>query len=125
MLKSKTHFEQVPMALVEKLLKPVTKNISEARKKAKGKISGVIAVQQFSIESGGKTMNRYFDIFAIEKDDEESVCWLEAVSTLEAATARVNELAKSGHNRFLILDQKTGLKRVVANLGPIANDMVA
>ena len=72
-------------------------------------------------------MNRYFDIFAIEKDDEESVRWLEATTSFEQATVRLNELAKAGHSRFLILDQKTGSKRVVANLMPAAtaNDMVA
>jgi hypothetical protein len=72
-------------------------------------------------------MNRFFDIFAIEKDDQESVYWLEAATTLERATARVNELAKAGHSRFLILDQKTGLKRVVPDLIPAATakDMVA
>jgi hypothetical protein len=72
-------------------------------------------------------MNRFFDIFAIEKDDEESVCWLEAATTLEQATARVNELAKTRRSRFLILDQKTGLKRVVPNLSPAAtaNDKVS
>jgi hypothetical protein len=55
-------------------------------------------------------MNRFFDIFLIEKDDEESGYWLEAATTFEQATARVNELAKTGRSRFLILDQKTGLK---------------
>ena len=72
-------------------------------------------------------MNRFFDIFAIEKDDEESVYWLEAATTLEQATARVNELAKTRRSRFLILDQKTGLKRVVPNLRPAAtaNDKVS
>jgi hypothetical protein len=65
-------------------------------------------------------MNRFFDIFAIEKEDEESVYWLEAVTTLEQVAARVKELAKTGRSRFLILDQKTGLKRVVPNLMPAA-----
>jgi hypothetical protein len=65
-------------------------------------------------------MNRFFDIFAIEKEDDESVYWLEAVTTLEQVAARVKELAKTGHSRFLILDQKTGLKRVVPNLTPAA-----
>jgi hypothetical protein len=70
-------------------------------------------------------MSNNFDIFAVEYDDEENVRWLEAVMTLEQAQARLNELAKQGHSRFLILDQRTGLKRFVPDSKPAANGMSA
>ena len=54
MLKSKTHFEQVPLALVEKLVKPVAENIAEARKKAKRKVSGIIAAQPIPLRAEAK-----------------------------------------------------------------------
>jgi hypothetical protein len=54
MLKSKTHFEQVPLALVEKLVKPVAENIAVARKKAKRKVSGTIAAQPIPLRVGAK-----------------------------------------------------------------------
>jgi hypothetical protein len=66
-------------------------------------------------------MSNNFDIFAVEYDNEENVRWLEAVMTLEQAKDRINELAKSGHSRFLILDQRTGLKRFVTDSKPTAN----
>ena len=54
MLKSKTHFEQVPLVLVEKLLKPVVENIAVARKKAKRNVSGTIAAQPIPLKAGVK-----------------------------------------------------------------------
>jgi hypothetical protein len=42
MLKSTTHFEQVPLALVEKLVKPFAERISVARKKSKRKTFGTL-----------------------------------------------------------------------------------
>ena len=54
MQKFKTHFEQVPLVLVEKLLKPVVENIAVARKKAKRKVSGTIAAQPIPLKAGAK-----------------------------------------------------------------------
>jgi len=54
MLKSKTHFEQVPLVLVEKLVKPVVENIAVARKKAKRRVSGTIAAQPIPLKAGAK-----------------------------------------------------------------------
>jgi hypothetical protein len=54
MLKSKTHFEQVPLVLVEKLLKPAGENIAVARKKAKRKVSGTMAPQPIPLKAGVK-----------------------------------------------------------------------
>lgn len=54
MQKSKTHFEQVPLALVKKLVKPVAENIAVGRKKAKRKVSGTIAAQPIPLRAGVK-----------------------------------------------------------------------
>jgi hypothetical protein len=54
MLKYSTHFEQVPLALVEKLVKPLAESISVARKKSKRK-TGIIAAQQIQVETGAKS----------------------------------------------------------------------
>jgi hypothetical protein len=54
MLKSKTHFEQVPLALVEKLINPVAENIAVARKKAKRNVSGIVAAQPIPLRAGAK-----------------------------------------------------------------------
>jgi hypothetical protein len=70
-------------------------------------------------------MTHYFDIFALEADDEDSVRWLEAVISLEQANARVHELSIAGYSRFLILDQNTGAKRILTGSGAAANDLVA
>jgi hypothetical protein len=70
-------------------------------------------------------MSCNFDIFAVENENDDSVRWLEAVTSFEQAKNRVNELAKSGYNRFLILDQRTGLKRYVPDSLSAANSMVA
>jgi hypothetical protein len=54
MLKSKTYFEQVPLVVVEKLVKPVGENMAVARKKAKRKVSGTIAAQPITLKAGAK-----------------------------------------------------------------------
>lgn len=54
MQKFKTHFEQVPLALVKKLVKPVAENIAVGRKKGKGKVSGTIAAQPIPLRAGAK-----------------------------------------------------------------------
>jgi hypothetical protein len=55
MLKSKTYFEQVPLVVVEKLVKPVAETISVARKKAKRKVSEIVAAQQIRADEGAKS----------------------------------------------------------------------
>jgi hypothetical protein len=55
MLKSRTHFEQVPLALVEKLVKLQAENIPVVRKKARIKLSGIIAAQQIQLGKGAKS----------------------------------------------------------------------
>ena len=54
MLKSKTHFEQVPLVLVEKLVKPVVENIAVTGKKAKRKVSRTIAAQPIPLKASAK-----------------------------------------------------------------------
>jgi hypothetical protein len=52
-----------------------------------------------------------FDIFQTETGG--SVRWLEAAETLEAAKARVQELALQSPGEYMILCQKTGNKLVI------------
>lgn len=70
-------------------------------------------------------MNPYFDIFAVEAEDDDSVRWLEAAASLEQANVRVRELSVAGYNRFLILDQRTGVKRIVAGSRAATNELFA
>jgi hypothetical protein len=49
-----------------------------------------------------------FDIFRVLQDSEP--LWLEPASTLEEATARVNELGKFHPGEYLVFSQKTGHK---------------
>jgi hypothetical protein len=49
-----------------------------------------------------------FDIFQVPQDSHP--LWLESASTLEEATARVNELGKFRPGEYLILSQETGQK---------------
>lgn len=50
MLKSRTHFEQVPVALAEKLLKRATESILREPEKAKRRVSENIAAQQIRVQ---------------------------------------------------------------------------
>lgn len=46
-------------------------------------------------------------------------------TSLEQANVGVRELSVSGYNRFLILDQRTGVKRIVAGSRAAANELFA
>jgi hypothetical protein len=57
------------------------------------------------------------DIFRMESGD---VLWCEAVSTIEAAKARIQKLALSSPGSYLIFDQKTGQRTPVSlESGPV------
>jgi hypothetical protein len=50
------------------------------------------------------------DIFKVEGAD---VLWLDAVSTLEEAKTRIQNLARSSPGEYFVFDQHTGQKTVV------------
>jgi len=55
-------------------------------------------------------MTHTLDIFRLETC---GVLWLESAATLEHAKTRVRELAARAPGEYLVLDQKTGDKRVI------------
>ena len=52
-----------------------------------------------------------FDIFQLQADD--SLGWLEAADTTEAAQMRINTLAQSAPGRYIVFNQQTGQSLVL------------
>jgi hypothetical protein len=104
MLKHETHFEQVPLEVVKKIVEEEAKQektSEQARGTKKKKLE----------EDPGKIMTVPFDIFQAESDG--SVLWLESAATLEDAKARIQQLAVRSPGEYLLVNQETGNKLVI------------
>lgn len=103
MAKPKTHFEEVPLEVVKKV---VEKN--QAGTKAR---MGPNDKDSPGIQLKGKTMSVPFDIFLTETNG--GVLWIGTAETVEDAQARVRELASRSPGEYFLLNQKTGNRLVI------------
>ena len=95
--KPKTHFEQVPLEVVKKIVK-----LNEPQRVQS---SGAVAEENLQI------VNSSFDIFQLEPD--KTVLWQGLAPTVEDAKALVKELQQRTPSQYLIVSLKTGSKLLI------------
>jgi hypothetical protein len=113
MLASKTHFEQIPLELVRKIVEEQIrreKTTEQDQGTGKRTLEDLFGAQEQSI-ARERFMIVPFDIFQTEPGG--SLRWLEAAETLEDAKTRAQELALRAPGEYVILDLKTGNKIVI------------
>jgi hypothetical protein len=112
MLEPKTHFGQVPLEIVRKIVAgQIRRETLEQDQGIRNRtLEDLFGAQEQSTRRG-KFMIAPFDIFLTEAGG--SLRWLEAAETLEDAKARVQELALCSPGEYVLLDQRTGNKIVI------------
>jgi hypothetical protein len=112
MLEPKTHFGQVPLEIVREIVRgQIRRETLEQDQGIRNRTLEDLFGAQEQSTPRGKFMIAPFDIFLTEAGG--SLRWLEAAETLEAAKARVQELALCSPGEYVLLDQRTGNKIVI------------
>jgi hypothetical protein len=117
MLKSKTHFEQVPLEIVRKMVEAQIRQAATIEQSQEGQknLRDGFCEHESNQGSRWKLMVDPFDIFQTETVG--SLRWVEAAKSLEDAKARVQDLALRSPGEYIILDQKTGNKIAIKSEG--------
>src|ERR1700720_1755323 len=105
MFELKTHFEQVPLETVRKIVDEQLRRETAAvqhQESEKKRSAGRTSRDEGRATAWEEFMAASFDIFRIEARD--SVRWLESAETLEDASARVQELVLRSPGEYVVLD---------------------
>jgi hypothetical protein len=107
MSKRKTHFEQVPLEVVKKIVEEQPRQQETQQPNNSTKQSNATVIPTLQVKSSLPE----FDIF--EKEAGGSVLWRQSAITLDEAKARVRELAKRSPTEYIVVSQRTGSQFVI------------